>query len=119
MSLKRKIIFTPQTIRWCLAFVFAAGFLSYLGVQIRAFISAPQLTLFYPSEDAIVKDDFLVIKGKTSRAARIFINSQEILVGVGGEFTETINLPPGLNLLNFKAMSREGKETYVQRIIQR
>lgn len=81
----------------------------------RAFIKAPDLEIIA----ADIEGDYLLVRGRTSGQSRVFINGQEVLVNEQGLFSESILLPDGQNVLNFRAISRLGKETNAQTIIHR
>jgi hypothetical protein len=110
---------TPKQIHWFLGGLVMVGFLTYLGFEVLAFARSPLLILEVPREDLTVEEASLTIKGTTSRDSRLFINREEVSVNDKGYFEEKINLQPGLNILNFEAVNRAGKRTYVQRKVIR
>lgn len=90
-------------------------FLSYLSLQVHAFVKSPYLEIL--TVDVI--NDKATIRGQSSKQSRVFINGQEILVSDNGFFEQTIDLSDGDNVLNFKAISRIGKKSYVRKTINR
>jgi len=106
---------TPETSRIILAVAFALFFVSYLALEVHAFTKSPELKIISIEEDGLNT----VITGEASRQARVFLNGEEILLDPNGFFSLELNLPLGESVLNFKAVSRLGKESNVQEIIRR
>ena len=111
---------TPRLFRLTASALFAIAFVFYLGIEVFSFARAPSLMLFYPDSKFVsLESNFLTIKGETSRDARVFLNSEELLVLPDGSFLENIYLPEGTSVLSFKALSRQGKETKLTHYVRR
>lgn len=106
---------TPKKFHIFLIITFSFLFLSYLSLQVHAFVKSPDLEIL--TIDVI--NNKAVIRGQSSKHSRIFINGQEILVEEDGFFEQAIDLSGGDNVLTFKVISRIGKKSYVTKTINR
>jgi hypothetical protein len=116
-ELKEKLfVITPQRVAAAFIAVFMLIVGGYFYYEL-AFLGAPMLKIEAPSDDFITPDNFIEIKGKTESGADLTINGRPLYIGENGDFKDTINLAAGLNTLEFKAVSKNGKETKVIRRI--
>jgi len=92
-------------------------FLFYLGWQVYQFASPPELEIIEPSSDLTIFENHIMIKGRVSRGAKVMLNNSEILTNENYEFEKQINLQSGINILNFKAENRLGKNREIIRKI--
>ncbi|MFH1392208.1 MAG: hypothetical protein ABIG90_00800 [bacterium] len=109
---------TPKIIYYFLSGLIVTAVILYLGFQISAFAGSPILFIDLPL-DLTIEQETIMIKGQTSRDAKVLINNQEIAVDEQGNFQEEIYLQPGSNILNFQAINSRDKITYAQRRIFR
>lgn len=113
-------VLTPKMFRVGFLVIFVLSFVAYLGVEIFAFARPPKLLLFYPkTEFSLNEDSLLTIKGETSRDARVSLNGQELMVSPDGFFEASVYLPQGDHDLNFRVLSRYGRETKLTRYVKR
>lgn len=91
----------------------------YLYTQYRSFGSAPNLTVVSPPDKIEIKKEILDIKGRTDKEARVFVNGQEITVEENGQFLQKINLTPGENTIAIISVNKQGKETKIERVVNR
>jgi cytoskeleton protein RodZ len=104
-------VFTPKKIVIFLSAILIIAGLVYLYKEIGSFSDAPRLVILNPQTNATVENNFLYVEGITERDARLFINDQPVLVSDDGKFKESIALQSGVNVINFRATNKFGKET--------
>lgn len=90
----------------------------YLGFQYRRFISAPMLTVNTPQEGQVVKDNTLIVGGKTDGDATVKVNNQPTLVNEEGDFSAQIDVTKDTKNVIVESMSRSGRTTIVSRTIK-
>ena len=95
----------------------AIAVLGYLAFQYSNFVSPPKLTVNQPQEEQVVKENKLIVSGKTDQDATMKINNQPILVEEDGSFKAEIEIFEGTEEIVVKAVSRSGKETVIRRKI--
>lgn len=100
---------TPQTLLVIIVVGAFLALLTYIGIQVKKFSAPPPLEVA-SQEEAVTSDQFL-IKGKTLPYARLTLNGQLVALDDQGNFSELVNLQPGLNSLELVAQNRAGKET--------
>tara|TARA_B100000315_G_C14386034_1_gene499693 strand:- start:145 stop:816 length:672 start_codon:yes stop_codon:yes gene_type:complete len=108
---------TPKIFSIIFISILIIFFLIYLGLQIHKFSSVPDLILNHPEKDLTIFEDHIIIKGKISKDARLFLNKQEIETNEQGDFTQEINLQLGENDLEFISENRLGKKNIINRKI--
>lgn len=107
---------SPKMIRTTLILIVLLLILGYISWQFSIVFVRPQLNIENPQEDEVVLDeDNIVFKGKIDSEANLFLNDRLMEVDSNGFFEKQVELLPGLNVLEFKAVSRFGKETVVVR----
>ncbi len=102
--------FTPQKIG---IGAVAVSFL-ILGVfvasRVSVFLGAPLLSLDEPRLDAVfLRESVLHVKGRAEKESRLTMNGRELRIDEYGRFDEEVELPHGLNALEFGVLNRFGK----------
>lgn len=105
---KSYFILTPSKLM-----VFAGGLLlvvlsSYLWYQFNFLIGPPNLAVM-PSEDAITKDEAILVSGKTDGGIDLTINGENTYVDSNGNFEKSVKLAAGLNVIEIQAVNNFGK----------
>ncbi len=109
---KPNFIITPRTVSIALAVLVGLGLLTYLWMEVSGFAIAPKLVLSQPqNEELQIDKNSLTLKGQTDDNASITINKETIPVSDQGNFTQSITLQPGYNILNIQAKNQGGKVT--------
>jgi len=117
-SLKKiKIYLTPQRIRNIIIIIIIVVLLSYLGLQIYNVYQPPQLVILQPDKNLIISQNYIEIKGKTEKEAQVFINDKEVFLDQQGNFSATLDLQKGMNLIKISAVKKQGKANTVYREI--
>lgn len=110
--------FSPRFFRFLAGVVVLLALLGYIVYQLSPVLARPELTLEKPLQvETVVRQDNVVLAGRTERGASLFLNDQPLALDDDGRFETTIELLPGLNVLEVKAVSRFGKETIEERKI--
>jgi hypothetical protein len=63
----------------------------------------------------VVNTDSIIFNGQTEKGVSIFLNNQPASIHADGKFERKVELLPGLNSFEVKAVSRFNKETIVIR----
>ncbi|MFH1566079.1 MAG: RodZ domain-containing protein [bacterium] len=113
----KKIFITPGTILFFITLISIIGFLGYLFYQYRSFAGAPFLAVESPSTDLSINELFVDVFGKIDKDAELFLNGQRISMEKEGSFAVKVTLSEGVNVLNFKALNKLGREAVVTRTI--
>lgn len=115
----RKLIIPLLNPRMILMILVGFLVLGYLIYQLNFLISPPKLKIINPAQDFIsLSQKTIEIIGQTSPEAQLTINGQPVYnLSKDGNFKETVNLGPGLNTLEIKAVNRFGKTNSVIRRI--
>ena len=88
--------------------------LGYIGYQLSAVLARPSLSVGQPSvEELLVEKDSIELSGIVERSADLYLNNRPLAVESDGTFRKKIELLPGLNLFEIKAVSRFGKEKII------
>lgn len=109
-------ILTPRKIT-----IFFGGMLlilvaAYLWYQFDFLIGPPTLAI-EPKEDMVIKDDSLLLKGKTDNGVNLTINGEGVYVSSDGNFSKNIQLAAGLNVIEIKSVNSFGKTNKIIRQI--
>lgn len=102
---------TPKVLATFFSAILVIGLLVYIASGVRSFLAPPSLAIEEPKPDSRVGESTVLVKGQTDPAASLKINNEYITVDPDGNFSQTIILLPGLNVLEFIATNRVGKET--------
>lgn len=92
-----------------------AGLLFYLGLKVQKVIEAPLLTLSSPAQDFVTATPSVLVEGTTEAESAVRINGQEVFLTTGGNFSERIDLQPGLNVIKVSATKERSREQVVFR----
>ncbi|MEK7611235.1 MAG: RodZ domain-containing protein [Patescibacteria group bacterium] len=108
---------TPGIVVGVFTVVLVLAFFLYLAFAYRSFAEAPLLNLDGLATDLKTSSSTLRVSGKADRDAVLSINGQKISLGENGQFAETLSLSPGVNVINFLAVNKLGKERKITRTI--
>lgn len=105
-----KFYVTPKIISVVLISMLFLGLSFYLYTKIDSFVATPELVITTPEKDGIVKENQTVVRGKTGKGNKIFVNNQPVVIDEDGFFNEKIILKNGINVITVKSVNRFGKE---------
>ncbi|MFA6215522.1 MAG: helix-turn-helix domain-containing protein [Patescibacteria group bacterium] len=112
---KIHLVVTPKIVRSGIVLILAVTCFLYLGLKVKAIMTPPELVINQPADNLVTEQNFIGINGKVEKESTLELNGQPILADQQGNFSETIDLQPGVNVIEVKAVSRHGKETKVYR----
>ncbi len=106
---KRSLPVITITPRWVALFV--SFLLIFVGVvyfyqEVSRFSKTPSLVITHPLDKTIINNSSVKVSGIAEKRSQILINEQPVAVNQAGEFYQTINLQPGLNQLEIKAINK-------------
>ena len=114
---KVKIYITPQRARNLVILLIVLILFIYLGLQINKIFQAPQLDILQPAKGLITTQNYIEIKGLTEKEATVFINEKEVFLDPQGNFSATLDLQKGLNIIKISAAKKYSKENVIYRQI--
>lgn len=97
-----------------------AGFLFFIWIlvsQIIGFTGSPSLRIDEPRGTQVVATPLIRIKGVTEKESQLTVNGREITMDGDGAFDQEIELPVGVNVLDFLVQSRFGKHFATTRYV--
>jgi len=113
----KKFVWSPKLTFIIGIALIAIAVLGYLAFQYSNFISPPKLIVYEPKEEQVIKQNKLIVSGKTDQDVTMKINNQPILVEEDGSYKAEIEIFEGTEEIIVKAISRSGKETVIRRKI--
>ena len=112
-----KVIITPQRVRNLIIIAVVLILFGYLGWQLNQVFQAPALIIYQPVKDLVTTQNFIEIRGKTEKEARVYINEKEVFLDFNGEFKATLDLPKGMNLIKITAVKKRSAQNTIYREI--
>jgi cytoskeletal protein RodZ len=110
-----KTIWNPKTLGFIVGGLLILVLAGYLGFQLKNYFSPPKLVVEQPMDGEKIGDDQVEVKGKTDKEASLYINEQLIDIDEQGNFLYSLDLYPGENKIEIKAVDRRERETVVER----
>lgn len=89
----------------------------YLGTQLEKLLEPPELVVFSPERDMIVREHSVSVTGKTRPEALVEINGQRLSLEPDGQFHEDVPLHRGVNTIRISAKSKLSRERVETRTI--
>jgi cytoskeletal protein RodZ len=106
----------PNVLKYASIAVVAVLSLAYLWFLIQNIFLPPRLEIISPAaSETIVGKPTVVVAGKTDKETEILINDRQAMVSATGEFSEEVNLHPGVNTITIVAQKAAKKENIVTR----
>lgn len=84
----------------------------YIAFQLNKFAQPPVITITNSPSEFTTTKDLISIKGNASGGSIVKMNSEPINVTSNGDFSQEVQLSPGLNVFNISARNRAEKESY-------
>ncbi|MEZ4180325.1 MAG: helix-turn-helix domain-containing protein [Candidatus Doudnabacteria bacterium] len=108
----KNITITPKLLTIAGGSLFALVSVSYISWQVFLVNRTPSLTIIEPSEELVLSDDSVKVKGKTDPGASVEVNGQNVFVTEQGEFETTLSIAPGQKDIGLTARNKFGKQRY-------
>jgi len=93
-----------------LAIIFLALFVIYGVFEVAKVALGPSLSVTSPKDLSTVNDPFIRVSGEIKRAAYISVNDRQIFADEKGDFSESLLLLPGYNIIEIVVKDRFDKE---------
>ncbi|TAL49711.1 hypothetical protein EPN81_04965 [Patescibacteria group bacterium] len=81
----------------------------YLGIQMRAIISPPELMVFAPTDGILTQEALISVTGQAQEGARVKVNGIDVLLSQDGTFEVDVALERGLNVIAIESTKRYSK----------
>ena len=107
----------PSTVRFFLFSVVVISLLLFLGFHVKNVLTPPSLVVLSPENGFISNSNFVDVNGKTDPEIQITINDELVKNDENGNFSQNINLLPGINTFVIEAKNKHGKITEEVRIV--
>lgn len=117
-SMRGGFSITPAKIRTAAIVASLILFLSFLGARLLGFLHTPALVIQEPYDREVRKNDpVMKVSGKGEKESQLTMNGRELRMSEQGDFSDTIEMLPGLNTLEFVLENRFGKLTRETRYV--
>lgn len=110
-------VFPVHMMKYTIIGIIILSFATYLGFEIKTITTPPNLEIFEPTDEIVVKSPILSINGKSEKETRIKINGEPIMPNTDGTFKEDVDLQRGLNIIKISAAKKYSKENIIYRKI--
>ncbi len=114
---QQRLIITPQLLKLGAIALIAVLIVGYLVLQVRNIFEEPFLIVTVPSEDLVITDNFIEIRGQAEKEADVYINNKQIFTDARGYFQTTLDLQQGINILRISAQKKHSQESIIFREI--
>lgn len=106
-----KFLITPKVLGIASAFLMFGGIVAYIAAQLNEFTQPPVIALSNESSEFTSEKDTVKLNGVTTEGSIIFMNNEPIVVTPSGQFSQDVQLAPGINEVLISAKSRAGKQS--------
>lgn len=103
-------LITPKLVGAIVSVLAFVGLGSYVFIQFNKFSQPPVIDLGVPKEFTSAKDT-VTLNGKTAAGSIVSMNAEPIYVATDGNFTQDVQLSPGVNEIRIVAKNRAQKES--------
>jgi hypothetical protein len=111
-SLKNKNLFVwSNFISRAVVIIGIVALSAFLLWRVNEIFRPPQLIVSRPTDGLITVNRQLEVAGTSSREAEIVINNKAVFVDTGGNFSTTVDLQKGLNLIKITAKKRYSRQS--------
>lgn len=91
------------------------GLLGFIAFQYRFAFIGPPLSVSSPNDMSSQSSSVVLVSGKTSSDATVFVNDEAVSVNDDGTFKKDITVFPGKSKIQIISKNRFGKETTIER----
>ncbi len=116
-TVRRKyFVAIPNVVKYASIALVAILSLLYLWFLVQNIFLPPKLEITSPAADqTTVNKSKIVVAGKTDKETEILINEQPAMVSATGDFSEEVNLHPGVNSITVVAQKAAKKKNILTR----
>jgi cytoskeletal protein RodZ len=105
----RKLVITPKILTIGIGVIFVVLSVSYIVWQVWSINRTPNLRIFEPTNNEVIKSSFVQIRGQTDPGISISVNNQSLFVDSKGGFQAQLSLSPGPESIMVMAQNSFGK----------
>ncbi len=106
-----KFLITPKVLGIASALLLFGGVAAYIAAQLNEFTQPPTIALANAASEFTSETDKVNLKGATTEGSIVFMNNEPIVVTPSGQFSQDVQLSPGINEVVISAKSRAGKQS--------
>jgi cytoskeletal protein RodZ len=115
---KRYLLAMPKILKNILIFLTICVCFIYLGYRVNKIISPPLLIIDSPAANLTTNQTSLSVTGRTEAEANLIINGQTVLTDKNGDFSQTISLKNGINIITITANKQHGRgNTIIRQVL--
>ncbi|MFH1711981.1 MAG: helix-turn-helix domain-containing protein [Patescibacteria group bacterium] len=93
----------------------ALAVVGYLGWQIQAIVSPPEVVLLSPVDASMTKKAMVEVEGVVEGEATVYVNGEQIVVNQDQSFETLVDLEKGLNVIMIEAERRYSRRAVIER----
>ncbi len=82
---------------------------SYVGLEVRAIVSPPDLLVMAPLDGELTEDALISVTGQAEDGASVLVNGVRVLLSQDGAFETSVALERGLNIIEIESTKRYSK----------
>ena len=99
-------------------FLVGLAIVGYLGIQVQAIVSPPELLVFAPTDGIKTEEALITVAGQAQEGARVKVNGVDVLLSRDGTFEVDVALERGLNVIAIESTKRYSKAaTQYRRVV--
>jgi hypothetical protein len=83
---------------------------AYAGLKLKNVLLGPQIIINSPTSGSTYRTPLVNIKGQAKRIAKLYFNDRKIFTDNAGNFSESLLLANGYNILKFEAEDSFGRK---------
>jgi len=108
----------PRMIQGAFVVLFILATATYFGYEFKRMIAPPTISLYTPHDGLVTSDRSIEVTGHAEKEVGIRINGKSISPDGKGNFTDTVELREGVNIITVKSSKQHSKDmTYTRRVI--
>lgn len=94
------------------------GIVGYLGFQVRAIVSPPELLVYEPGDGILTDQALITVTGQAQEGASVQVNGVDVLLSKDGTFQTDVALERGLNVIAIESQKRYSRmNTQYRRVV--
>jgi transcriptional regulator with XRE-family HTH domain len=102
----RQFLVTSRFVQVFVIITLALATTGYLGYELRAIISAPELAVYEPEDGHATQEALVKVSGMTEEGTRVKVNGIDVLLSQDGQFETVVALERGLNVISIESAKR-------------
>lgn len=113
-----QFLVASRFVKVCSLGLVGVAIVAYLGLQVRAIISPPELFVFAPQDGIQTQEALITVTGQAQEGARVKVNGVDVLLSQDGTFEMAVALERGLNVIAIESQKRYSKSaTEYRRVV--